>query len=155
MEATNLQQEALAYFSEKLKRVEAWLQERNEIIEKELGSELQRMSKDGIIFPAITAMLNVGMRHNLEDARMYREYAENLSMYVYKLQHLDSSKAQEYLHRQSLEHRELVKHYDEVIKKLLRKNNPSASLSVALVEMIANKRACENLADDFTTAFQL
>jgi hypothetical protein len=155
MEATNLQQEALAYFSEKLKRVEAWLQERNEIFEKELSSELQRMNKDGIIFPAITAMLNVGMRNNLEDARMYYEYAENLSRYVYKLQHLDSSKAQEYLHRQSIEHRDMVKLYNTRIKELLKNKHKVVSLATSLAEVIACQRACENLADDFTTASQL
>lgn len=150
MEAVaNTQQKALAYFSEQLKKTEAWLQERNKVFEKELSVELQRNAVD--IFPTIIALMNVGLRNNLEEARMYYEYAENLSRYVYKLQYLNLSKAQEYLHRQSLEHRDMVKHYDAKIKLIL-KNGKSVAL---LVETIALQRACQKLADDFTTASQL
>jgi hypothetical protein len=155
MEATNTQQKALAYFSEQLKKAEAWLQERNKVFEKELSAESQRMTDDGVVFPTITAMMNVGMRNNIEQTRMYYEYAENLSRYVYKLQHLDSSKAQEYLHRQSIEHRDMVKLYNTRIKELLKNKHKVVSLATSLAEVIACQRACEKLADDFAKASQL
>jgi hypothetical protein len=154
MTVTNTQQKALAYFSERLQSVVEYLEVRNKVFENELNAETQRMAQDGTEFATITTILNVAQRNNLEQARMYYEYAENLSRYVYKLQHLDSSKAKEYLHRQSLEHRDLVKHYDARIKRLF-KSGHSAMLANSLTDLIANKSACQKLADDFTTASQL
>jgi hypothetical protein len=151
MEATNTQQKALAYFSKQLKKVEAWLQQRDEVIKKELSAEAQRMDKDGIAFPAITAMLNVGKRNNLEDVRMYYEYAVELSISVTKLQHLEESQAKEYLHRRYLENRDLATWWHDKIKQMIKQGKYGTSL----VEAIACQRVCENLVDDFTIASQL
>lgn len=146
MEATNLQQKALAYFSEKLESVETLLKERNNRIEGLLAEQELRINPS---HKTILAILNIELRtqFNLLEFRVQSQYWETLKNIVWVIG-TDSQFHNAYIENNSVYYYHKSKEFRSIVKRL--KDD-----GYSTIEAQATQRVYELLAQDFATVQKL
>jgi hypothetical protein len=147
MTATNTQQKALAYFSEKWESVETLLKERNSRIEGLLAEQALRLNQHS--HKTILAILNIELRtqFNLLELRVQDQYLEALKNIVWVIG-TESQFHNAYIENNSVYYYHKSKEFRSIVKRL--KDD-----GYSTIEAQATQRMYELLAQDFATVQKL